>query len=607
MYNLTKGALDEIMNGVDIKKPVLQILGYKKIPSSINTDDRYRLLLSDGDRLNSFTMLVTHLNHLITNNSLTQYTVCKILNYALTSVNNNGKERRIMLILDIEVLFPGNEVGYKIGNPTNTDNKSRLEYVTTSNTSTATSCQTSNSTIEKNILNHDTSSTSFYINHSISTIPIAILSPYQNRWIIKARVTNKSAIKTWSNSRGEGKLFSMDLIDESGEIRCVAFNQQCDNFYHLIDVGNVYYISRCKLKTANKQFSTLKNDYEMTITDDTMISPCHKNCDNIPMQQFDFCPISQVESKEQNNLIDVLGVVTTFNDIQHITQRTTGKELIKRDINLIDDSGAMICVALWGKEAEDFDGFNNPILAIKGARVGEFNGGKNLSLINSSVLKKDPDIPEAHKLRKWYAAANHLENVKFLSRSSGGDFNTPLYTFREMTEAQLGGKLNFTDLYKVVATINLIRVENSVYKACPIDSCRKKLIDQSTGIFRCEKCNKDYPNFVYRLLANMNIADATGNRWVIAFNEVAEKILGISAQELGELKENDNDDYMEKLNEANFKRFIFSLRVKSEVFQDEMRIKHTCTSVVPLNYKTHLTYLIDEVSKVVHIEKLESN
>jgi len=50
-----------------------------------------------------------------------------------------------MLILDIEVLFPGNEVGYRIGNPTNTDNKSQLEYVTTSNTSTATSYQTSNS------------------------------------------------------------------------------------------------------------------------------------------------------------------------------------------------------------------------------------------------------------------------------------------------------------------------------------------------------------------------------------------------------------------------------------------------------------------------------
>lgn len=113
-------------------------------------------------------MLITQLNNLITNNTLTEYSVCKILNYALTSVNNNGKERylalhiyiklykqfnsrvyilfnrRIMLVLDIEVLVPGSKVGCKIGNPIKTDGKSEPECVTTSNTSTATSCQTSN-------------------------------------------------------------------------------------------------------------------------------------------------------------------------------------------------------------------------------------------------------------------------------------------------------------------------------------------------------------------------------------------------------------------------------------------------------------------------------
>lgn len=56
------------------------------------------------------------------------------------------------------------------------------------------------------------------------------------RWVIKVRVTNKSAIRTWSNSRGEGKLFSMDLIDESGEIRCTAFRDMCDKFYDMIEV-----------------------------------------------------------------------------------------------------------------------------------------------------------------------------------------------------------------------------------------------------------------------------------------------------------------------------------------------------------------------------------
>lgn len=39
---------------------------------------------------------------------------------------------------------------------------------------------------------------------------------------------------------------------------------------------------------------------------------------------------------------DVLGVVTTFSDVQHIVQRTTGRELVKRDVNIVDDSGAMV-------------------------------------------------------------------------------------------------------------------------------------------------------------------------------------------------------------------------------------------------------------------------
>lgn len=54
--------------------------------------------------------------------------------------------------------------------------------------------------------------------------------------MVRARVVSKSGIRTWSNSRGEGKLFSMDLVDESGEIRCTAFRDQCDKFYDMLEV-----------------------------------------------------------------------------------------------------------------------------------------------------------------------------------------------------------------------------------------------------------------------------------------------------------------------------------------------------------------------------------
>ena len=44
---------------------------------------------------------------------------------------------------------------------------------------------------------------------------------------------------------------------------------------------------------------------------------------------------------------------------------------------------------------------SHPVLAVKTARVGDFNG-KTLSTLNTSMLNLDPDIPEAGRLRNWY-------------------------------------------------------------------------------------------------------------------------------------------------------------------------------------------------------------
>jgi replication factor A1 len=52
-------------------------------------------------------------------------------------------------------------------------------------------------------------------------------------------VTSKSDIRTWNKSSGSGKLFSMDLMDESGEIRATAFKDQCDQYYDYIQVWQI--------------------------------------------------------------------------------------------------------------------------------------------------------------------------------------------------------------------------------------------------------------------------------------------------------------------------------------------------------------------------------
>jgi replication factor A1 len=59
------------------------------------------------------------------------------------------------------------------------------------------------------------------------------------RWTIKARVTQRTDIKHWSNQRGEGKLFSVTLMDETGEIRATGFNEAVDSFFNVLEEGKV--------------------------------------------------------------------------------------------------------------------------------------------------------------------------------------------------------------------------------------------------------------------------------------------------------------------------------------------------------------------------------
>jgi hypothetical protein len=53
-------------------------------------------------------------------------------------------------------------------------------------------------------------------------------------------VIAKSDVRHFHNARGDGKVFSFDLLDaDNGEIRATCFNNVVDQFYDQIDVGMI--------------------------------------------------------------------------------------------------------------------------------------------------------------------------------------------------------------------------------------------------------------------------------------------------------------------------------------------------------------------------------
>lgn len=148
----------------------------------------------------------------------------------------------MIIVLECEVLVPGSDVNTRIGNPTPLSEDHTQQVVTPGNKengSTNSVAKQEQETLPapkpaaaapsmpSNMGQQPHKRARMDPGLSEANVrPISSINPFQNKWVIKARVTAKPAIRTWSNQRGDGKLFSMDLQDQSGEIRATAFNEE---------------------------------------------------------------------------------------------------------------------------------------------------------------------------------------------------------------------------------------------------------------------------------------------------------------------------------------------------------------------------------------------
>lgn len=83
----------------------------------------------------------------------------------------------------------------------------------------------------------------------------------------------------------------------------------------------------------------------------------------------------------------MIGVAKSTGDVTTLTARNTGKELKKREVCLVDQSNVAVSLTLWGEQAVEFDGKNEPVVAAKQVSINEFQGGKSLSVRMSSVIQ----------------------------------------------------------------------------------------------------------------------------------------------------------------------------------------------------------------------------
>ncbi|KXS09224.1 replication factor-a protein [Gonapodya prolifera JEL478] len=612
---------------------------------------RYRIMMSDGTHFIQG-MLATQLNDILTSGVLQRNGLFRLTEYVLNTVST----RRVVVILNIEVLTPNNGQVERFGNPRN------IEEVANSNDGHGNELQhgraqrppptyqgglngqgSSSINGDYQQLQQQRNTGSNYggqyaggnsyqsqpttagtygggsggggrgsggggsnggggIPDGLGPIfPISHLSPYQNKWTIRARAVNKSDIKSWSNQRGEGTLFSVTFVDESGEIRATGFSEAVKTFYEVIQEGQVYYVSRAMIRQAKKQWG-VQNEYEMTLDPSSVVERCDDSAAaNVPGTKFNFVPLDRLMEFEKDQTIDVVGVVHSYSEATTIIGKQSQKPIEKRELTLVDDSNRQVRLTLWGRQATEFRAEDNPVLAVKGARLGDY-GGRSLSASAGCSLVFNPDVPEATNLRAWY---DHLQpkpdfngynNAGPGATAGGATARKDNFKMISQIKDESLGQSDTPDFFNVRATIIFIRNENIGYPACPTPNCNKKVTEEAPGQWRCEKCNKTYPEPHYRYILSVSVSDHTGQAWLTAFNEIGVQLLGMEAGDVLRLKDNGSPGEFDAVfSDGTFKMFDFRIKARSESYNDEVKTRLQIMSMTPVNWKSASQQLLGTI------------
>lgn len=297
--------------------------------------------------------------------------------------------------------------------------------------------------------------------------------------------------------------------------------------------------------------------------------------DGVPQVRFNFTSIGDLQSVEKDTTIDTIGILKEVSETNQIISKTTSKPYDKRELTLVDNTNFSVKLTIWGNTATSFDVMPESVIAFKGLKVSDF-GGRSLSLLSSGSMTVNPDIDEAYKLKGWYDAQGKTDT--FTSHASMGDSmgdaggrGKPMKSIMQVKEENLGMS-DKPEYFTTKATIIFAKQENFAYPACGLDECKnKKVVEEEPGQWRCASCQKTYPKPEYRYVLSINVSDHTGQIWLSCFNDVGVMIMGMTADKLMEMMENEGEAASEVFQQATCKSWIFKCRAKMDNFQDQQR------------------------------------
>lgn len=288
--------------------------------------------------------------------------------------------------------------------------------------------------------------------------------------------------------------------------------------------------------------------------------------------QLDFTSIGNLPNVAKDEVVNVVGILKEIGEEAQLTSKATNRPYSKRDLTIVDDSLHSVKLTVWGNVAQNFQAPLESAMVFKGAKVSDF-GGRSLSLLSSGSVTVDPDIDEVYRIKGWYDSVGRNDNFSRFTNSGvgpGGQSRGEIYTISRVKEEGLGASEE-PQYFSIKASIAFLNKDTFAYPACSSPDCNRKVVQTQDDYWRCEKCNKEFPQPTYRYVLSLNVSDHTGQMYISCFDEIGRLVIGMSADAFTQLKESDDNGFVTAIDEAAFKTYVFRCKAKMETYQDNPR------------------------------------
>ena len=388
------------------------------------------------------------------------------------------------------------------------------------------------------------------------------------------------------------------LTDASGQIKLTAWSKDGQDDVTKMEAalkeGGTYLVSGGKVKMVqNTAYNSTGHQYDLTWNQFTRVEG--PLAGETVQLNYKFVPLAQVATLDEGAVVDVIGWVQDQGSASTFESRKSGREVTKREVVLADTTGTLV-LTLWAEKAKEFKSAGK-VIAVRGAKVQEFQGVKNIQTSFGGSYEVEPKVEGLAELVEWGQRQTPANaNPGSVARLAG-----EVVTLSQVQEAVVQGRAE--SKFTVAASPTRINQDNLFYRAhnpAGEGKCRKK-VQEEAGLenkFTCRCGSRGIPleETVLRYMVRLCLADCSTYEWAIMFD--AETLFGCTAQQLHELREASEEEFQKKLQALLFVQQLWTVGGKMEAYQGENRVKLTLLEARKVDWEEKRESLWEEIVKM---------